>query len=120
MRNRYAYYIERLQEFGLWTISYNATTEKIWTQQQQQQQKQSLIPHLKCTLSSMWACNEMQTKEQHIKEKGKETSQMPFKAHHNIKLVARPKRGLPQIPPPLWGSNEKAWVANHWLWRLYW
>ena len=43
MRNRYAYYIERLQEFGLWTISYNATTEKIWTQQQQQQ-KQSLIP----------------------------------------------------------------------------
>ena len=31
-----------LQEFGLWTISYNATTEKIWTQQQQQ--KQSLIP----------------------------------------------------------------------------
>jgi len=32
-----------MQEFGLWTISYNATTEKIWTQQQQQQ-KQSLIP----------------------------------------------------------------------------
>jgi len=49
----------------------------------------------------------MQTKEQHIKEEGKETSQMPFKAHHNIKLVARPKRGLPQIPPPLGGSHKK-------------
>ena len=49
----------------------------------------------------------MQTKRQHVEEKGKETPQIPFKAHHNIKL-ARPKRGLPQIPPPLKGSHEKA------------
>ena len=47
----------------------------------------------------------MQIKRQHIKEKGKETPQVPFKALHNIKL-ARPKRGPPQIPP-LGGSHEK-------------
>jgi len=50
----------------------------------------------------------MQKKEQHIKEKGKETPQVPFTAHHNIKLVARPKRGWPQIPSPPGGSHEKA------------
>jgi len=43
----------------------------------------------------------MQTKRQHIKRKRKETSQVPFKAHHHIKLAS-------QIPPPLGGSNEKA------------
>ena len=49
----------------------------------------------------------MQTKRQHMKEKEKETPQMPFKAHHNIKL-ARPKRGPPQIPPPFGGFDKKA------------
>ena len=49
----------------------------------------------------------MKTKRQLIKEKGKETPQMPFKARYHIKL-ARPKRGPPQIPSLLGGSHEKA------------
>jgi len=64
-------------------------------------------PTLEMHIVLNMSIQEIQTKEQHIKENGKEIPQVPFKAHHNIKLVARPKRGLPQIPPPLGGFHEK-------------